>query len=379
MPTHPPARRPSVVAPSRRARLLGAFALLACLAWAPLEDDDTTARDAARKLLDRRRFAEAIEAYEQIAESHPEDAVAWFDLAQAHHIAGDYANAHEIAARGASFPEIRGPSLYNMACASALLGQVDAAADELAQALAAGFVDYDLIASDADLSALREAGRLPLPPEREYETLRHGGVKIPYVVLLPEDHDPKRSYPAAVVFAPGGMGVHSTDFTLDTLWADAEARAGWILVCAAQPSNGWINHPSHHALNALMKEVRATHGVERNRFHFIGLGSGARPASIYAGMSRSYVLDLTVVDNLPFASWGDDEVRELAEDSLPVAMLVSTRWHEEGRRLRDLLHEADGEVRLELDQEETPLLTRLSARTLLASLAPEESTKTVRR
>jgi hypothetical protein len=136
------------------------------------------------------------------------------------------------------FPDYRGTSYYNMACAQALLGRSDAAAECLDQALAAGFADFDVMAQDSDLAILRDAGRLPLPEAFEYEILRHNRVEIPYRVLLPENYDLTRAYPAAVVFSPGGMGTRSTDGTMSSLWADESERAGWILVCAAQPSHG---------------------------------------------------------------------------------------------------------------------------------------------
>jgi hypothetical protein len=224
-------------------------------------------------------------------------------------------------------------------------------------------VDYDLLAVDSDLTPLREAGRLPLPTEHEYTILRHGSVKLPYVVLLPDGYDPDRAYPAAVAFAPGGMGTRSTDFTLETLWTDADARGEWILVAAAQPENGWINHPSHHALNALMKKVRKEHKVEENTFHFVGLGSGARPAATYAGMSRRYVRGLTVVEQLPFGNWDDDELAELGGYGFPVTFVVDSRWAHEAGDLHARIGAPEGE--LVLMDTDGPLLTALTADRLL--------------
>jgi hypothetical protein len=355
---------------NRLPRACLAFAMLACLAWSPVPEDGpalAAARQEARDLLARGATEGAIQAFTRLTEQHPDDGVAWFDLGQAYHVAGNFAAAHDAARSASASLEVRPSAAYNMACASALQGQLDVAAEELEQAIAAGFLDFGLMAIDTDLALLREAGRLPLPTAHEYETLRHGSVKIPYVVLLPEGYDPQRSYPAAMAFSPGDRGIRATDYTLDALWADASSRAGWIVVCAAEPSNGWINHPSHHALNALLSEVSKRHDVDGDRFHFIGLGQGARPAAIYSGMSRKYVASLTLVDNLPFVDWDADDLDELAEYGFPIRFRVASYGRSEAERLQHHLVAAGGRLDVVIDASETPLLPRIDASHVLPS------------
>lgn len=329
---------------------------------------DVPTREQAEKLLAKGRTEQAIEALVQITDAQPAAGWAWFQLAGAHHSLGDYEAAAAAWRRAAAFSEQRPSALYNVACAEALLGRADQAAAALDQSLAAGFLDFDLMGVDTDLALLRDAGRIPMPEAHGYETLRHGSVVMPYRVLLPESYDPEQTYPAAVVFAPGGMGKRSTDWTLDTLWADPQSRAGWILVCAAQPDNGWINHPSHHALNALMKHVRKEHRVLDDRFHFIGLGEGGRPAATYASMSRTYVSGLTLVDSRAYARWDDEEVAELAGEHLPMTLIAASGDEAviaEARRVVHLIGAAGGEVSLVPLEGDRPALLRRDATLLL--------------
>ena len=334
-----------------RAAWMLMLCLAACVLPAQVSAQRVPSRDSALRLLDRARYEQAIEAFERIAEARPDDGLSWFDLSQAHHVAGEYEAALEFGRRAAEFPGYRATCLYNLACSYALMGKADNAAAELEQALAAGFLDYDLIATDTDLELLRSQGRLELPEQHEYETLHHNSVEIPYRLLLPQDYDPMRTYPAVVAFAPGGMGRRSTDWTLTTIWADKAARAGWIVVCAAQPDNGWINHPSHHALNALMADVRRSHHVEHERFHFVGLGQGGRPAATYALMSRRYVASVTLVDSTAFSRWDDDDIEDFAKEDMPVHLVVTEidgLSHAEASRVEALLRTADGVVALDL-------------------------------
>ncbi len=349
--------------------------LLGCLgplanASLPVRADEVPTREAAQKLLERERFEQAIEAFQRIAEAEPESALGWFDLASAHHVAGHYEQAVQIGRHAAEFPEHRATSLYNVACASALLGRQDDAEAALNEALEAGFCNYDLIAVDTDLELLRSAGKLRMPADHEYATLRHGGVVVPYVVLLPEGYDEQKTYPAAVAFAPGGMGMKSTDWTLDTIWAQPADRAGWIIVCAAQPSNGWINHPSHHALNALMTDIAKKHNIEEDRFQFIGLGEGGRPAATYASMSRKFVRGLTLVDSSGYGRWHDEDVADVASEERPVTLFVggaSGALREEAQRVETLMRGAGGEVNLVVLDGHEPALLRLDAKRLLAT------------
>jgi len=383
---------PSRSNPSRQAPLRGGFALFmvglllllspsgqaavpaAVPAPGPVAVDDLPTLDDARRLLARQRYDQAIAAFERIIEARPDDALAWFDLAQAHHLAGDLEAAVEAGRHGATFTEHRATSLYNVACALSLLGRAEESAVEIERAKAAGFVNFDLLAIDADLELVRNEGLVSLPHEHDFETLRHNSVEIPFVVLLPDDYDSNRTYPAAVVFAPGGMGKRSTDWMISSLWSDASQRTDWIIVCAAQPEKGWINHPSHHALNALMKEVRKRHRVEEDRFHFVGLGDGGRPAATYALMSRSYVRSLLMVESLAFLRWDDDEVEEIAEDEMPLTLVVTSRdglTRQEALRAKTLLDGVEGQVRVESVAADGPALLSVTAEQLLNSLAAQ--------
>jgi hypothetical protein len=243
----------------------------------------------------------------------------------------------QSARRAMVSPGVRASAAYNMACASAQLGHADEAEAELRQALKAGFLDFGLMESDGDLELLREAGRLPMPREHEYQVFKHRAVKIPYVVLLPEGHDPELHYPAALAYAPGDRGIRATDYTL----------------------------------NALMKEVTRSHKVLDDRFHFIGLGAGAHPASIYAGMSRQYVASLTLVDNLPFAGWDARELDELAEYGFPIRFLVAAYGGSEAERLQRTLVAAGGNVDVDIDPKQTPLLPGVKAARVLGKAVPE--------
>ena len=75
------------------------------------------------------------------------------------HAQGKLEDAMAYHKRAAAFDQLRGPALYNLACAQALLGRTDAALASLEGAASAGFADAGTMEADSDLESLREDPR----------------------------------------------------------------------------------------------------------------------------------------------------------------------------------------------------------------------------
>lgn len=308
-------------------RIRSPFHLLVALAlWigAPAHaQEGTPSLDSIQRLIRAERWAQAIEGLEAITAAQPDQGRAWFYLAYCHHNAGDLRRALEVGVRAAEFPALRATALYNLACAHSLLEEIDPAAERLAEARRAGFLDFDLMESDPELANLRAQRELDLPAKHEYARLTgRNRIVIPYRVLLPDDFDAERESSVAVFFAPDGGGQRSTDWCIDELWGGRSTLANWIVVCAVAPENGWINHPSHHALEDLFKHLRSEYRVASNRFHLVGFGAGARVAATYSGMSRRYTASVTVASATCFDGWDDGDFGRMR--GLPVHLLVGT-------------------------------------------------------
>ncbi|MCB9844493.1 MAG: tetratricopeptide repeat protein [Phycisphaeraceae bacterium] len=116
----------------------------------------------ADRLFQQQKYAEAAAMYEQIVEREPENPTAWFNLGYSLHITGQLERAlvaHEKAAEIAPTAQLRGPAVYNIGCANALLGRKDAAFAALVRAVDAGFTNTQLIQQDSDLDSLRDDPR----------------------------------------------------------------------------------------------------------------------------------------------------------------------------------------------------------------------------
>ncbi len=111
--------------------------------------------DDADALFAAGKWPAAEAAFRARVDANPKDAAAWHKLGYALHVQGKLEAAAEAHARAATFPGQRAGSLYNLACAKALLGEPDQAFEALDGAATAGFHDAATLASDGDLASLR--------------------------------------------------------------------------------------------------------------------------------------------------------------------------------------------------------------------------------
>lgn len=359
-------------------RLLSVITSL-CLCAAPLgallvEDPSSTSK--ADLLLRRGRWAEAERAYEEVLAREPDHALAWFHLGYVTSAQGKFERAIEANQRAATFPEVRPTALYNLACNYARTDALEAASTTLDASIAAGQLDFDLMASDPDLASLRAAGRVSLPREPVWKMLEaRNGLTVRHALLVPEDLDPERPVTAFLAFAPGGGGPLSTAWAIEELWAGLATHANAVVLCPVVPDDSWFTHPAHHALEDLLKHVERELAIEGDRFHFIGFASGARAATTYSRMSKRYARSLTVLSSLGWSSFDDDELARW--DELPVHQIVggADPGPLELARHTHAVFESNGlPARLTIVSDGTPLLHDLRgaslAQAILAALLP---------
>ena len=119
---------------------------------------DVAAGNAA---FQRQDWSAAIENYRKAISTGNNNSLIHMRLGYALHVLGKYEEAlpSHLRAAAATHPEVRIDGLYNAACASALLGNSDAALPYFAKAIDAGFKDKEQVEKDTDLASLRDDDR----------------------------------------------------------------------------------------------------------------------------------------------------------------------------------------------------------------------------
>jgi len=168
--------------------------------------------------------------------------------------------------------------------------------------------DLDALETDPDLISLRPIDLVTQAPSQSYKYAKgRNGVKVGYNLRLPKNYDENKEYSAMVAFAPGGMAEKSADWFIDSVLTDAPTDAGWIVLVLLAPDQGWMTHPSHHAMEDLLRQVLADHQIKNDRFHSLGYAGGASPAATYALMSEKYFTSLTTVSARAWSRWDDGD------------------------------------------------------------------------
>jgi len=120
---------------------------------------DATSMQQADALFQKQDFEGALALYRSEQSARPQDVVVLNKIAHCEHLLGRYERSLAAWTEMARLREQDPTARYNIACANAKLGRVDAAFAALDEALARGFRDARTLAGDTDLDALRADAR----------------------------------------------------------------------------------------------------------------------------------------------------------------------------------------------------------------------------
>ncbi|MFY9609603.1 MAG: tetratricopeptide repeat protein [Blastocatellia bacterium] len=107
----------------------------------------------------KRRWVPAIKLYDSFVKDHPDNGRGWFNLGYALHFSSEHARAVEAFERAVRFGYRTPTSMYNVACAHAMMNNRDAAFEWLDKAVAADFDIDGYVMGDDDLDYLRSDPR----------------------------------------------------------------------------------------------------------------------------------------------------------------------------------------------------------------------------
>lgn len=107
----------------------------------------------------KRRWAPAVKHFESFLQGEPNNGRAWFNLGFALHYSSEHARAIDAFQQAIQNGYRPPTSMYNIACANAMMGNKDAAFEWLERSYEAGFNVEDYVRGDNDLDSLRSDPR----------------------------------------------------------------------------------------------------------------------------------------------------------------------------------------------------------------------------
>jgi poly(3-hydroxybutyrate) depolymerase len=122
---------------------------------------------------------------------------------------------------------------------------------------------------------------------------RFGGITVRYKVIVPNNYDPGRAYPAILAFAGGRQTLDGVNNILERNWREAETR-GYIVVSPAAPSNNlFFERGGDRIFPEFLDEILRDYRVEGGKFHVAGPSNGGLSAFHIAAMYPQYFRSVT--------------------------------------------------------------------------------------
>jgi predicted peptidase len=194
-------------------------------------------------------------------------------------------------------------------------------------------VGFELvIAATALLAALDASARVL------EKSMRVAGVDVQYKVVLPDDYDAAKAYPAILVLGGGPQTMDTIDRALERNFrAEAETR-GYIVVAPAAPNGALFFERGARIFPEFLQAVLRDYRIADGKFHVAGPSNGGIAAFHVAARNPDYFLSVTA---FPGYMWQPNQEKLLAIAKLCVYMYVGEhdeyRWHNEMQREAEFL------------------------------------------
>lgn len=170
----------------------------------------------------------------------------------------------------------------------------------------------------------------PAAAELLEQTATVAGSQVRYKVVLPNDYDPAKTYPAIVAFGGGPQTMQTVDGLLSrNLRAEAEKR-GYIVVAPAAPGGELFFRGGARIFPEFLQMILAEYNIEDRLFHVAGPSNGGIAAFHVAAANPRYFRSITA---FPGYLWQPSDDKLEAISSMCVFMYIgeldSYAWHDE--------------------------------------------------
>ena len=184
---------------------------------------------------------------------------------------------------------------------------------------------------------------------------------VHYKVVLPNDYDPTKTYPAILAFGGGPQTMNTVDNILNRNFrAEAEKR-GYIVVAPAAPDGDLFFEDGDRVFPEFLKVILADYKVRDNKFHIAGVSNGGIAALHVAAENPQYFLSVTA---FPGYMWQPSSARLERISKMCVFMYVGEndeyRWHDEMKQEAEFLRSKGAVARYAVEKSQPHRLETLA-------------------
>ena len=120
------------------------------------------------------------------------------------------------------------------------------------------------------------------------------GLPLNYKVILPQDYDSSKAYPAILAFPPGGQGMDMVFTTLEHNWAPEAQRRGYLAFIPAAPLGRLFYQDGARVFPEFLEQLLAEYKIRDRKFHIAGMSNGGISAFAIAASDPQYFRSVTV-------------------------------------------------------------------------------------
>jgi poly(3-hydroxybutyrate) depolymerase len=134
---------------------------------------------------------------------------------------------------------------------------------------------------------------LPARAEVLEKTKNIGGTTVHYKVVLPNNFDPNKAYPAVLGFGGGPQTMNTVDSVIDRNFREQAEKRGYIVVVPAAPDDQLFFEGGEHIFPEFLKQILADYKIQDGKFHIAGVSNGGISAFHVASQNPQYFLSIT--------------------------------------------------------------------------------------
>lgn len=173
----------------------------------------------------------------------------------------------------------------------------------------------------------------------EEREMQIGGTSVEYRIVLPDDFDPNRAWPAILVFGGGPQTMRTIDGTLERNFRDFAEQRGYIVIAPAAPDGELFFRDGARIFPEFLDAILADFDVRDGKFHVAGPSNGGIAAFHVAAQHPDYFLSVTA---FPGYLWQPTQEKLRALSGLCVFAYIGEddqyQWHDEMRREVEFLN-----------------------------------------
>jgi poly(3-hydroxybutyrate) depolymerase len=201
----------------------------------------------------------------------------------------------------------------------------------------------------------------PVRAEVIEKTAKVEDTTVHYKVVLPNNYDATKAYPAILAMGGGPQTMNTVDTILARNFrAEAEKR-GYIVVAPAAPDGDLFFEDGDRIFPAFLKMIQADYKIRDDKFHIAGVSNGGIAALHVAAENPQYFKSVTA---FPGYMWEPSAAKLQAISKMCVFMYVGEfdpyMWHSEMKKEAEFLRSRGTVARYNVEKDQPHRLETLA-------------------